>query len=108
MRSVIYGVLITVFLAGAGTVQAVEGLVLTVDRVQKDPYAKIIVSVKNKSQRTYNMVVVSCAWLKDGKAQATSPAMIGNLTAQQTGYGVMTTISKFDYDNVSCRIEGAY
>jgi hypothetical protein len=94
--------------------QAAEGLVLTVDRAFNAPFVgdtfhpRIIVSVKNESQRGYKAVVIDCTWLKDGKAQETKGNLILNLAAQQRASTAVWTTSMFDYDSVSCRLDTAY
>ena len=90
--------------------QAADGLVLSVDRAFNEPIygdvyrPKIIVSLKNESQRGYSMVKIHCRWLKDGKAQEVEDKWISNLPAQQTASADLRARSMFDYDSVSCRI----
>jgi hypothetical protein len=89
--------------------QAAEGLVLSVDRAFNAKYydefrPKIIVTLKNESQRGYSAVMIHCRWLVDGKAQEVGHTSIFNLAAQTTASTSVRARSMFGYNSVDCRL----
>jgi hypothetical protein len=67
--------------------------------------ADAIVRVDNKTNRSYSMIFVDCAFLGSGeRAIESGTAMITNLGAGQSGYGEATAMNGEEIKSVRCRI----